>query len=345
MDEPIDLPTTLEDTCKLKNTLYKQGLNLVLSHCLNQATNYKEWKEAFVLLYKLKLGSEERAVAIFDQNEETKQMMLSLPKIKTKGGGGITSVLVSLLTCSEELLWHSVTDGLDIKRFVFDCKIQHFSSAGETLLATNEIIDMLGFGGNTETSQKFLAGEGNIPNITNNKTSKLLLHSMKRDTDPIVLDFTATNMMNRYKIWKEKTVMSVASGRHLGHFHALFCAFKFSNRDDYDNIVEKQQSIIDLHYLILCISTNNEYCYERWKTMVTQMIEEDPGCPKLSHFQVIDLYKCNLNLHIGLYFRKFSQHLEDNNLLNPGTYGGHPNCCAIDPVIIDVTQTKIAMIT
>ena len=60
---------------------------------------------------------------------------------------------------------------------------------------------------------------------------------------------------------------------------------------------------------------------------------------------MIHLYECELNLFIGLYFRKLSQHLEDNNLLNSGTYGGRPNCRAIDPVIIDVTQTKIAMVT
>ena len=75
------------------------------------------------------------------------------------------------------------------------------------------------------------------------------------------------------------------------------------------------------------------------------MVKKDPGCPKIFQLLVIHLYECNLNLLIGLYFRKLSQHLEDNNLLNPGTYGRRPNCRAIDPVIIDVTQTEIAMVT
>ena len=75
------------------------------------------------------------------------------------------------------------------------------------------------------------------------------------------------------------------------------------------------------------------------------MIEKDPGSPKINRLRVIHLYECELNLFIGLYFRKLSQHLEDNNLLNPGTYGGRPNRRAIDPVIIDVTQTEIAMVT
>ena len=68
---------------------------------------------------------------------------------------------------------------------------------------------------------------------------------MNRDTPPINLDFTAIDMMNRYKKWKEKTTMSVSSGRHLGHFHALFRAFEFSDGDDYDNIVEKGKQLLN----------------------------------------------------------------------------------------------------
>ena len=115
--------------------------------------------------------------------------------------------------------------------------------------------------------------------------------------------------------------------------------FEFSNGDDYEAIDEKRQAIIDLHYLMLCISDNNKYVYKGWKTVVLQMIEKDPGSPKINQLCVIHLYECNLNLLIGLYFRKLSQHLEDNKLLNPGTYNGRPNCHAIDPVIINVAQT------
>ena len=39
------------------------------------------------------------------------------------------------------------------------------------------------------------------------------------------------------------------------------------------------------------------------------------------------------------------QHCEDNYLLNKGSYGGQPSRRSIDPVIVDVTQVEIAMIT
>ena len=59
---------------------------------------------------------------------------------------------------------------------------------------------------------------------------------------------------------------------------------------------------------------------------------------------MIHLYECNLNLLFGIYFRKLQQHNKDNFKLNEGCYGGRPNRRAIDPVIVDVTQTEIAMI-
>ena len=39
------------------------------------------------------------------------------------------------------------------------------------------------------------------------------------------------------------------------------------------------------------------------------------------------------------------QHCEDKHLLNKGSYGGQPNRRSIDPVIVDVIQVEITMIT
>ena len=75
------------------------------------------------------------------------------------------------------------------------------------------------------------------------------------------------------------------------------------------------------------------------------MIEKDPGCPKINRLRVIHLYECDLNLMLGISFRKLQRHCEDNNMLNDACYGGRPNRRAIDPVLIDVTQTEIAKVT
>ena len=43
--------------------------------------------------------------------------------------------------------------------------------------------------------------------------------------------------------------------------------------------------------------------------------------------------------------REMDQHCEDNHLLNKGSYCGRPGQRSIGPVIVDVTQVGIAMIT
>ena len=62
---------------------------------------------------------------------------------------------------------------------------------------------------------------------------------------------------------------------------------------------------------MLQIAVKNAYIFKRWKQVVTQMIEKDPGCPKLFRLRVIHLYECDLNLLISLYFRKLQQHCEN----------------------------------
>ena len=43
--------------------------------------------------------------------------------------------------------------------------------------------------------------------------------------------------------------------------------------------------------------------------------------------------------------QEMNQHCEDNYLLNKDSYGGRPGQQSINPVIVDVTQVEIAMIT
>ena len=75
------------------------------------------------------------------------------------------------------------------------------------------------------------------------------------------------------------------------------------------------------------------------------MNKKDPSSAIIHQFQVIHLYECDLNLLPGVFMREMDQHCEDKYLLNKGSYGGRPGRRSIDPVIVDVTQVEIAMIT
>ena len=92
------------------------------------------------------------------------------------------------------------------------------------------------------------------------------------------------------------------------------------------------------------IAIKHQHVYDLWTTVVTQMIEKDPGTPKVHQLRVIHLYECNFNLLLKIYFWQFSWHCEDTNQFNDGCYGGRPNRRAIDPVIVEVTQVELATI-
>ena len=140
----------------------------------------------------------------------------------------------------------------------------------------------------------------------------------------IKIDISPDDMMNRYKNWNEKTTTS-PSGRHLGHYHALFRPFKYNNEEEKEELERKRNVIIQLHHTMLMIAIKNGFVYKRWKKIVTQMIEKEPGNPKLYRLRVIHLYECDLNLLFGIVFRILQQHNEDNNNINDGCYGGRPN--------------------
>ena len=108
---------------------------------------------------------------------------------------------------------------------------------------------------------------------------------------------------------------------------------------------EKRELIINVHFMMLQIVVKNQHVYTWWRNIVTCMIEKDIGSAKIHQLRVIYLYKCDLNLLLGLYMREIDQHCEDNHLFNKGSYGGRPVRRSIDSFIADVTQVEIVMIT
>ena len=137
--------------------------------------------------------------------------------------GPLSCVLVPLPKEGTEIEWHAVTDGPTVAQLILNRNKKHFSQAGETPLATNEIIDLFGPGANTEYAEKILNGTADLTEVTDHVTLQLLLGLMRCETT-LEIDLTIDDMMNRYKKWDERTT-TLPSGGHLGHFKALYCPF------------------------------------------------------------------------------------------------------------------------
>ena len=159
---------------------------------------------------------------------------------------------------------------------------RHFRQAENAPLAGKDVSDKIGWGATTPTANEILVGTANIDEITNDPTSKRLLEQFHTSKPELEIEVTIDKMMNRYKKWNKRTVTS-PSGRHLGHFHALFCPFKYNLEDPGDKAMleKKRDLIINVHFIMLQIAAKNQHVYARWKNILTCMIEKDLGSAKI----------------------------------------------------------------
>jgi hypothetical protein len=183
----------------------------------------------------------------------------------------ISSIMVPLSKEGIELDYLVITDGPTIERLILQRNIQHFRQAENTPLATPEVIRKIGFGANTSRADKILEGKGDPTDITDDEWSRYLIASMRRHSKELEIEITAEKMMNKYKRWKERAITS-PSGRHLGHFHALFRPLKANNEEDRERLEGIRLDIIELHAIMLQNAYNNEHVYKRWEYILTCML-------------------------------------------------------------------------
>jgi len=341
LKKEIDTPDDIKEVSKALTIAQKNCRKLINEKRLMK-TSIDEEQEAAYIAMNPEITAK-RAAQIFQRAKDTKQMMSELPS-KMNCPGGISSILVPLPKEGIELEYLAITDGPTIERLILHRNIRHFRQAEFTPLATPEAIRKIGFGADTVRAEQLLDGKDDPSDITDDEWSRYLLTSMKRHSTELKIEITAEKMMSKYRRWKERTSTS-PSGRHLGHFHALFRPLKAKNEEDRERLEGIRTELIEMHATMLQTAYDNEHVYERWEYILTCMLSKDNGIPRIHRLRVIHLYECDLNLLFSIFFRELDQHCEDNYLINKGVYGCRPNRRAIDPVFVDVTQTEMAMVT
>ena len=336
----ISLPECIELT-SMALRLAQQKCRKFIQDKRTKTTSMEDEQESAFAAMNPEMGAK-RAAQIFKRARDTKQMMSELPS-KMHCPGGISSILVPLPKEGLDLEYLPITDGPTIEKLILRRNIRHFRQAETTPLATSDVMDIIGWGANTSRADDLLEGKTDPSDITDDQWSRYLLASMKRHSKEITVEITASKMMGKYKRWKERTSTS-PSGRHLGHFHALFRPLKAKNEEERELLDALRTDIIELHALMLQTAYDNEHVYKRWEYILTCMLGKDSGIPRIHRLRIIHLYECDLNLLFAMFFRELDQHCEDNYLMNKGIYGCRPNRRAIDPVFVDVTQTELSMV-
>jgi hypothetical protein len=310
----FELPTTIKEATIALRTAQKNCRTLINEGRTKQTAMEKEQETAYVAMNP-EMGAK-RAAQIFQRAKDTKQMMSELPS-KQNCPGAISAILVPMPKEGIELEYCAITDGSTIESVILNRNIRHFRQAESTPLATPEVIKIIGFGADTERSEQLLEGTTDPTDITDDEWSRFLLTSMKRHSKELKITITAEKMMGKYKRWKERTSTS-PSGRHLGHYHALFRPLKAKNDKEREKLDDLRQEIIEMHAMMLQTAYDNEHVYKRWEYILTCMLGKDEGVPRIHRLRIIHLYECDLNLLFSLCFREMDQHCEDNYLINKG---------------------------
>ena len=89
--------------------------------------------------------------------------------------------------------------------------------------------------------------------------------------------------MDKYKIWDEKTATS-PSGRHLGHYHALFKPFKYKDDADKIKIEDKRAHIIEVHFIMLQTAELRSHVCKIWTNILTCISKKMKVLPKFIAF-------------------------------------------------------------
>jgi hypothetical protein len=161
-------------------------------------------------------------------------------------------------------------------RLILNRNVKRFGQANGTPFTNAELKEWLGYYGKTETGQAIIQGELQpvLENAQFPETQVVLdlLQPFNPPAEPVSAHVTNADFKNFFKKWKEATSTS-PSGKHLGHYKTLLSSAIL----DYQLLVDKAERIIDAHVHLLNTATTYGCPFERWKYIVSVMIEKKAG--------------------------------------------------------------------
>ena len=215
---PQPTPPTVKESSDLLKVLQKQVRKLWKEYQSKRTTVLEDQEEAYIASRPDMCPK--RAARIFKNFKESSETFSQLPSKKHKGSG-LNTIEVPHPLEGEELHYYTITDPPTIEKEILRRNKRHFRQAEATPLAEEEVCDTIGWGATTPTANEILARTANIDAITVNPDGKRLLEQFHTSKPDLKIEVTIDKMINRYKKWNACTATS-PSGRHLGHFHALF---------------------------------------------------------------------------------------------------------------------------
>ena len=173
--------------------------------------------------------------------------------------------------------WITVTTPATIEAFLQARNQKHFGQAEGTPLTLEPLKTQLDWSARSATAELVLSGEFNEHDI--DCTTKLLLQHCRQVRDPGENSpmITEESFRGKFQKWAEATTTS-PSGRHLGHYKALFAqAFADADTGAAKQLQQRQTALIHAHLVLLNYSLKFGHAFDRWRDIVNVMILKE--CP------------------------------------------------------------------
>jgi hypothetical protein len=288
--------------------------------------------------------------------QHTKGMFACLPSIKPKISSGISMIKVPVDkpdNPKEALVWNTITDATNVKTAILSQEKLpailsqeklHFNQAKDTPFAQAPLTNIFNWSATSPQAEHVLSRQFNPPYDITSKTDCLLQQCFRKLPEPSP-EITLQAMKQKYQNWSKGTSTS-PSGRHLGHKHALLrpCSLN-PNSPELEHPNNLHKTIWRVHHGMLNFGLRKGYCFNRWKTVVTTLIEKDPGNPRIYRLRVIHLYDDCYNLLLRLTYCNALHRAEDCHSLNESNFGSQPCWSSLDPIGLEMLQTEYSSLT
>ena len=292
----------------------------------------------------------ETMAKIIRHRDASREMWRRIPSSKPKNAGGISMLKIPQDSKADPkdptTVFRSVVDPQEMEDLLVARNRAHFKQASGTPLADPKVSQALGWGGDSLTAESLLKGELDTSEVTADRYAQAILAECRRLNDEIDPTITLEQFQQAYLKWRVGTSTS-PSGRHLSHLHALFQPVGQAN--DPPERSKFYRDVKDLlwfmHHACVHYATRYGYCFDRWRQVVTTMIEKEPGNPAIHRLRVIHLYENDYNLLLGTKYRQVMHQCQDNSQLNAGCYGGLSNKQSVDPVFLELMQYDYSLLT
>ena len=254
--------------------------------------------------------------------------------------------LESPATCTE---WKSITSPTDIEHYIRLRNHGHFGQAQGTPFTETPLRNEVNWQADTPTCDDILTGHVQIDTVDSIPQCKALLDTCKVATELDLLPayISEKEFERKIQTWRETTTTS-PSGRHLGHYKALFIKPLPDSEPELPGqpTFQDKQTFIRRSILAIinfCLRTGHSL--HRWQTIVNTMIFKETGNYKINRLRVIHIYEADFNLLLAIKWRQLIQSAEKSGSINEGLFGGRPGREAQSLTFLEELKYDISILT